>query len=197
MLEAKMNLLSKVEMDATRGGDPLRVKSLQMEINSMLDKENLMWQQRSRALFLKNGDRNTAYFHSKASQRFRRNRILGLKNNQNVWCTEESQIKNIAVDYYRSLFSSSSPSELEKILEKIQTSVTESMNLTLLKDFNREEVESALTQMEPITAPARTVCLQSFINLFGPLLVMMFVLLCWTVYITVKFQKKLIIPILL
>ena len=39
-----MNLLSKVEMDAARGGDPLRVKSLQMEINSMLDKENLMWQ---------------------------------------------------------------------------------------------------------------------------------------------------------
>ena len=153
VLEAKMNLLSKVEMDAARGGDPLRVKSLQIEINNMLDKENLMWQQRSRAFFLKSGDRNMTYFHSKASQRFRRNQILGLKNNQNVWCTEESQIKNIAVDYYQSLFSSSSPSELEKILEKIQTSVTESMNLTLLKDFNREEVESALTQMEPITAP--------------------------------------------
>ena len=70
VLEAKMNLLSKVEMDAARGGDPLRVKSLQIEINNMLDKENLMWQQRSRAFFLKNGDRNTTYFHSKASQRF-------------------------------------------------------------------------------------------------------------------------------
>ena len=70
-----------------------------------------------------------------------------------MWCTEESQIKNIAVDYYQSLFSSSSPSELEKILEKIQTSVTKPMNLTLLKDFSRDEVESALKQMEPITAP--------------------------------------------
>ena len=72
-LEEKINLLSKVEMDAARGGDPLRVKALQLEINNMLDKENLMWQQRSRALFLKSGDRNTAYFHSKASQKFRRN----------------------------------------------------------------------------------------------------------------------------
>ena len=44
VLEAKMNLLSKVEMDAARGGDPLRVKSLQIEINNMLDKENLKWQ---------------------------------------------------------------------------------------------------------------------------------------------------------
>ena len=151
MLEKKM-LLSKVEMDAARGGDPLRVKALQLEINNMLDKENLMWQQRSRALFLKNGDRNTTYFHSKASQRFRRNRILGLKNTQNEWCTEESQIKNIVVDYYQSLFSSSSPSELDKILDKVQPSVTEPMNLTLLKDFSREEVELALNQMEPITA---------------------------------------------
>ena len=114
MLEAKMNLLSKAEMDVAKGGDPLQVKSLQVEINSMLDKENLMWQQRSRALFLKNKDRNMAYFHSKASERFRRNQILGLNNNQNMWCTKESQIKNIDVDYYQSLFSSSSPSELEK-----------------------------------------------------------------------------------
>ena len=152
-LEEKINLLSKIEMDAARGGDPLRVKALQLEINNMLDKENLMWQQRSRALFLKSGDRNTAYFHSKASQRFRRNWILGLKNTQNEWCTEESQIKNIAVDYYQALFSSSSPSKLEKILNKVQPSVTEPMNLTLLKDFSREEVELALSQMEPIIAP--------------------------------------------
>ena len=66
------------------------VKSIQKEINDILDKENLMWQQRSRALFLNCGDRNTAYFHSKASQRFRRNRILGLRNSQNTWCTDES-----------------------------------------------------------------------------------------------------------
>ena len=70
-----------------------------------------------------------------------------------MWCTEESQIKNIVVDYYESLFSSSSPSELEKILEKVQPLVTEPINLTLLKDFSREEVELALKQMEPITAP--------------------------------------------
>ena len=71
-----------------------------------------------------------------------------------MWCTEESQIKNIAVDYYQSLFSSSSPSELDKILEKVQPSVTEPMNTTLLRDFSREEVEVAMKQMEPITAPS-------------------------------------------
>jgi len=81
MLEEKRNLLSKAEMDATKGDDPMVVKSLQKEINDILDKESQIWQQRSMALFLKCGDRNTAYFHNKASQRFQKNRILVLNNN--------------------------------------------------------------------------------------------------------------------
>lgn len=60
------------------------MKSLQLEINELLDKENLMWQQRSRVLFLKSGDKNTRYFHTRASHRCKRNRIYGLKNNDNV-----------------------------------------------------------------------------------------------------------------
>lgn len=87
LLEVKRKLLDKAEMEAAKGGDQLLVKSLQKDINGLLDKENQMWQQRSQMLFLKCGDRNTAYFHTEASQRFWRNRILGLRNSQNVWCT--------------------------------------------------------------------------------------------------------------
>ena len=92
LLEVKRKLLDKAEMEAAKGGDQLLVKSLQKDINGLLDKENQMWQQRSQMLFLKCGDRNTTYFHTEASQRFWRNRILGLRNSQNVWCTEENQI---------------------------------------------------------------------------------------------------------
>ena len=46
MLEEKKNLLAKAELAAARGGgDSLVVKSIQKEINDILDKENLMWQQ--------------------------------------------------------------------------------------------------------------------------------------------------------
>ena len=141
------------KLEAARGGDQLAVKSLQMEINSLLDKESQMWQQRSRALFLKCGDRNTAYFHSKASQQFRRNRISGLKNNMNVWCTKESQIRNIAFEYYQALFSSSAPSDFDEVLSKVQPSVTDEMNSLLLQQFDKEEVVAAMKQMAPITAP--------------------------------------------
>lgn len=73
LIEVKKKQLDKAEMEVAKGGDHLLVKSLQKEINGLLDKESQMWQQRSWVLFLKCGDRNTAYFHTKASQRFRRN----------------------------------------------------------------------------------------------------------------------------
>ena len=104
------------------------------------------------ALFLNFGDKNTAYFHSKASQRFRKNRILGLRNSQNTWCTNKSQIIDIAVEYYQTLFSTSSPSEFSDILERIQPSVIEAMNEKLLRVFSREEVEAAINHMKAISA---------------------------------------------
>ena len=44
LLDEKRKLLTRVELDAAKGGDQMLVKSLQKEINDILDKENQMWQ---------------------------------------------------------------------------------------------------------------------------------------------------------
>ena len=154
MLETKSKMLAKAELAAARGGgDYALVKALQLEVNALLDKESQMWEQRARALFLKCSDRNTSYFHSKASHRYRRNRISDLRNNANVWCSEVSQIKEIAVEYYNSLFTSSNPSDMNEILDAIRPSVSADMNIQLSKPFSREEVDTAIKEMDPIKAP--------------------------------------------
>ena len=153
-LESKGKQLSKAEINAAKGNlDYKVVKVLRANLNDLLDKESKMWQQRSRALFLKCGDWNTSFFHSKASHRCRRNRISGLKNSANSWCTENSEIKEIAFEYYRSLFTSSQPSYFSVIMEAVQPFVFEDMNTRLLRPFIKEEVEAAIKEMKPITAP--------------------------------------------
>ena len=55
-------------------------RGLRNEMNELLDKETMMWFQRSHALCAIHGDKNYKYFHSRATQRFRKNKIDGIKN---------------------------------------------------------------------------------------------------------------------
>ena len=43
------------------------IRSLEVEINESLLREEIMWNQRSRALWIKWGDRNTKFFHATVS----------------------------------------------------------------------------------------------------------------------------------
>lgn len=46
--------------------------------------EELMWHQRSRAMWLKEGDKKTRFFHNKASQRKKVNEIKKIKDENGV-----------------------------------------------------------------------------------------------------------------
>lgn len=107
----------------------------------------------SRVLWLSKGDSNTAFFHSKATKRFRKNLIRGIKNARGEWLTEHEEMGLELTNYYEELFSSSNPSLNVKVLEKIPCSVTEEMNADLVSDFSELEVLEALNQMAPLKAP--------------------------------------------
>lgn len=52
---------------STRTGVFDKVAHLKFELNVLLDKEEKLWQQRSRIQWLKNGDQNTKFFHGSAT----------------------------------------------------------------------------------------------------------------------------------
>ena len=153
LLKEKKELLRKAEEVAIAGGSINKVLRLKKEINDLLSKEEKMWKQRSRALWLHEVDNNTRYFHSRATHRFRRNRIEVLEDDRGERCVDENGIANILVDFYQNLFASSSPSQMEEALEATPLVVTEEMNLELMAPFEKAEVDMALKQMDPLKAP--------------------------------------------
>lgn len=138
---------------ALKGGILNRLLMLKKEINSLMDKEERMWRQRSRTLYLKDGDRNTRFFHCRATQRRHKNLITGIKSQSNIWCTKPNEVSNIFLEYFQQLFTSSNSSIAVSDLDSIPRIVTTEMNETLTASFQAWEVEVALKQMAPLKAP--------------------------------------------
>ena len=129
------------------------IHSLKKEINECLTREEVMWNQRSRALWIKCGDHNTKFFHATANHRRKINRIEGLRGADDVWYDKPEDIEKEVFDYFTNIFSTASPSSFEASLESINLRITTDMNESLLKDFSEVEVRKALQQMHPTKAP--------------------------------------------
>ena len=112
-----------------------------------------MWHQRSRSCWLKSRDKNTRYFHEKASNRKQKNTIFGLVDETNQWQEDPTTVKNIAIKYYQHLFSTSYTAVQDELHNVIKARGSEPMNSLLTREFQATEVRKALKQMHPQTAP--------------------------------------------
>ena len=74
------------------------------------------------------GDWNTKYFHSKASERRKKNTITGLMDENGNWCNSIKSIAAVAVSYFEKLFFTSFPSRISEVTNTIPTRVTDEMN---------------------------------------------------------------------
>ena len=122
-------------------------------LDTLLLKEEIYWAQRSRIPWLKHGDKNTRFFHSKASQRKQRNHIQSIKNAEDVWVEEESDIAGVALEYFETLFKAGTCERLEECLNGVNSKITPDMQQVLSSMFCAEEVKTALFQMGPTKAP--------------------------------------------
>ena len=95
------------------------MRSTWIDLNYWLEKEDAMWRQRSRINWFQSGDKNTTFFHAKASAKQKRNFIEGLLDANEVWQEDENKIKEIVVDYYTNLFTSSNPSNFEELFQAV------------------------------------------------------------------------------
>ena len=112
-----------------------------------------MWKQRSRNNYLKEGDRNTSFFHTKALNRKQQNWIQGLEDENGVWQEGMDKIEYVATQYFSTLFTSTQPGDMTELLDAISPTVTDAMNQLLSRDFQASEIVQALKQIHSHIAP--------------------------------------------
>jgi hypothetical protein len=103
-LKQKTDQLRVAELDSMNGGGHTSAKILKVEVRDLLDKEESMWRQRSRIQWLQGGDQNSRFFHSKATQRKRRNIIEFIEDSVGEVRTNPQEITALFVNYFDNLF---------------------------------------------------------------------------------------------
>uniref|UniRef100_A0A803NMB3 Reverse transcriptase domain-containing protein n=1 Tax=Cannabis sativa TaxID=3483 RepID=A0A803NMB3_CANSA len=131
------------------------LKRAESILDDLLEQEEIYWQQRSRVDWLSSGDRNTKFFHAKASARKSNNKIKSLINGAGVRVHTKADLAATVHEYFASIFATDSIDEdsLSQTFAAIPHMVTTDMNNELTKPFLATEVESALHSMAPDKSP--------------------------------------------
>ena len=147
----------KLELDHLRG-DPARSgpSHVELKINDKLvelyHREELIWRQRSRIEWLASGDKNTSFFHLRASIRRKKNVVKALANSFGVLIDDPGELREMVNDFYQTLYTSEIVTGLDEVMAHVPVKVTVGMNDILCAPYTNEEVKVALFQMFPTKA---------------------------------------------
>lgn len=133
--------------------DRSTIRQKMNELDELLYREEMLWLQRSRITWLKEGERNTKYLHRRAIWRARRNHIQRLRKEDGSWCSVPSDMECMAASYFKEVYTKDPTLQPEVMLDSIASKVTNDMNVKLCAPFTEREVSDALFQIGPLKAP--------------------------------------------
>lgn len=117
------------------------VMNLNMELCSAYREEELYWKQKPWVTWLKEGDRNTRFFHATTKQRRACNRITKLNRPDGMWAGTEDDIERTATDYFQNLFTSSRPQDFENDLQYTTAKITPALNRALTQSPSKDDIK--------------------------------------------------------
>ena len=134
-------------------GNQVAIKHIQYKMDELLYREEMMWLQRSRISWLREGDRNTNFFHRKAAWRAKKNKIRRLKAEDGRYIENKKEMEEMATTFFKNLYTRDETICPEPLLDMIQNKVNGNMNDALCKPFTDDEISDALFQIGPLKAP--------------------------------------------
>lgn len=128
-------------------------REVEKELRELRSYEEIAAWQRCRPFILRDGDKNTAYFHAKASSRLKRNILKTLNDKFGNPQSSIDDMKKVVSDFYVNLFTSSWPPIEISELDMVDSRLDEDMVADLVKPYVRDEIVQALKDMHPCKSP--------------------------------------------
>lgn len=73
-----------------------------------MEKEEILWYQKARVEWLKNGDRNTSFFHLSTVIKQWRNKVVAIRDANDSWIFDKELVKAHFVNFFTKLFTEES-----------------------------------------------------------------------------------------
>jgi hypothetical protein len=126
---------------------------LQSEMNEWLLRSEMLWRQKSREMWLKDGDKNSKFFHLSTLIRRRRNSVDAIKSNSRDWITDKKEIKKVFLSNFIEQFSKEEvdfPCDLENLISPV---ISTEENESLCSIPTPQEIKKVVFEMYDLKAP--------------------------------------------
>ena len=151
LLTELMGLDAREELLGLSNEEQIHRIQLKGDIEQLASLEDISWRQKSRALYVKEGDNNTRFFHRLGNSHRNANFIKRIEVDGVIY-EDESDVRSQLVLFYQGLFEET---ELgHPTMDGLDFAcIGEEERLTLEKEFTKEEVIQVLKEMEGDKAP--------------------------------------------
>jgi hypothetical protein len=126
---------------------------LQYELSEWLLRNEILWRQKSRETWLREGDKNSKYFHLSTIIRRRRNKIDTIKSDLGEWITDRKEIRKHFLTHFTSQFCEEEVDFPTNLEELIPNSISDSENEELCRIPTPQEIKKTLFDMSAQKSP--------------------------------------------
>ncbi|KAL4323711.1 hypothetical protein GQ457_11G030340 [Hibiscus cannabinus] len=117
-------------------------------LSETLRQEEMLWFQRARTEWIRDGDRNTKYYHRITKTRHRKKMCTMLKLDNGHWCSDQSLIRQEVVKFFKEVFLSSSVRAWDG--NGLFSPLSEVDVANLMAAVKDDEVREAVFSMSPL-----------------------------------------------
>lgn len=136
------NVVREINKSRTRleelmamNADQRTIRKATAHMNELMYREEMLWMQRSRIAWLREGDRNMEFFHRRARWRARKNQIKLLIDDSGVAQQDHEVMSKMATDYFSNLFTADQTLQAGPVIDLINNRVSEDMNTGLCANW--------------------------------------------------------------